>query len=152
MISGIIWKSFPYFMCEIYFFQYSNLNKSNNSPIFKLPPIWRIMNGCGNQQLSLTPFDSDGDTVRVKKLLQNSDLISYNIIKFWHLFYKFNFSKRVENKKTLSLVRCRWATEDESDTASAHDNVRFGSLKEQVERRKYKKYINVFFYFQFVIF
>ena len=75
-------------MCEIYFFQYSNLNKSNNSPIFKLPPIWRIMNGCGNQQLSLTPFDSDGDTVRVKKLLQNSDLISYLTLVLQIIFFK----------------------------------------------------------------
>ena len=92
------------------------------------------MNGCGNQQLSLTPFDSDGDTVRVKKNSQNSDSISYLTDVLLILILK----NELKMKKTLSLVRCRWATEDESDTASAHDNVRFGSLKEQVERGNYK--------------
>lgn len=92
------------------------------------------MNGCGNQQLSLTPFDSDGDTVRVKKNSQNSDSISY----LTDVLLILILQNELKMKKTLSLVRCRWATEDESDTASAHDNVRFGSLKEQVERGNYK--------------
>ena len=38
----------------------------NNSPVFKLPPIWRIMSGCALQAVSLIPFDPDGDTVKCR--------------------------------------------------------------------------------------
>ena len=37
---------------------------TNNTPDFKLPPLWSIMAGCPDQELDLAPYDSDGDTVR----------------------------------------------------------------------------------------
>jgi len=39
---------------------------NNNSPSFKLPPLWLIMAGCPNQQIDLAPFDADGDNVRCR--------------------------------------------------------------------------------------
>lgn len=38
----------------------------NNSPKIKLPPLWLIMAGCGNQQIDLAPVDPDGDSVRCR--------------------------------------------------------------------------------------
>lgn len=39
---------------------------NNNSPAFKLPPLWLIMAGCPAQQIDLNPIDADGDTVRCR--------------------------------------------------------------------------------------
>ena len=39
---------------------------NNNSPTFKLPPLWLIMSGCGNQSIDLAPIDPDGDIVRCR--------------------------------------------------------------------------------------
>jgi hypothetical protein len=39
---------------------------NNNTPKFKLPPLWMIMAGCGNQQIDLAPTDADGDSVRCR--------------------------------------------------------------------------------------
>jgi len=36
----------------------------NNSPVVKVPPLWRILHGCESQDLELAPFDADGDVVR----------------------------------------------------------------------------------------
>ena len=41
-------------------------NLENNSPIVKIPQIWRIMSGCNDQAVHLSPFDLDGDTVRCR--------------------------------------------------------------------------------------
>lgn len=38
----------------------------NNSPSFKLPPVWKIMTGCPDQQIDLAPADIDGDRVRCR--------------------------------------------------------------------------------------
>ena len=38
----------------------------NNTPTFKLPPLWLIMAGCPNQEIDLTPVDADGDRVRCR--------------------------------------------------------------------------------------
>ena len=35
----------------------------NNTPTFKHPPVWKIMNGCDGQTIHLSPSDADGDTV-----------------------------------------------------------------------------------------
>jgi len=39
---------------------------NNNSPSFKLPPLWLIMAGCPNQQIDLAPSDADGDNIRCR--------------------------------------------------------------------------------------
>lgn len=39
---------------------------TNNTPDFKLPPLWLIMAGCPNQEIDLAPHDFDGDTVRCR--------------------------------------------------------------------------------------
>ena len=38
----------------------------NNTPTFKLPPLWLIMAGCPDQQIDLAPRDMDGDSVRCR--------------------------------------------------------------------------------------
>ena len=50
---------------------------TNNTPDFKLPPLWLIMAGCPNQEVDLAPYDFDGDTVRVAI---NSNLTEYLLI------------------------------------------------------------------------
>jgi len=39
---------------------------NNNTPTFKLPPLWMIMAGCPNQTIDLAPTDPDGDSVRCR--------------------------------------------------------------------------------------
>ena len=39
---------------------------SNNSPSFKLPPIWLIMSKCDGQYIDLAPTDQDGDRVKCR--------------------------------------------------------------------------------------
>lgn len=41
-------------------------DSTNNSPFFESPPLWRILDGCGEQQLFLNPTDADGDTIRCR--------------------------------------------------------------------------------------
>ena len=38
----------------------------NNSPSFKLPPLWLIMAGCSQQFIDLAPVDPDGDIVKCR--------------------------------------------------------------------------------------
>ena len=38
----------------------------NNTPLVKVPPIWRIMSGCPDQILNLNPVDLDGDLIRCR--------------------------------------------------------------------------------------
>ena len=38
----------------------------NNSPTFKLPPLWLIMAGCPEQKIDLAPTDADGDQIRCR--------------------------------------------------------------------------------------
>ena len=44
--------------------QFNDLD--NNSPTFKLPPLWLIMAGCPNQMIDLAPSDMDGDKVKCR--------------------------------------------------------------------------------------
>ena len=46
--------------------QFMTINdRNNNSPSFKLPPLWLIMAGCPSQSINLAPTDPDGDKVGV---------------------------------------------------------------------------------------
>ena len=50
-----------------YMTQYMRVNDvDNNTPTFKLPPLWLIMAGCPSQKIDLAPVDSDGDKVRCR--------------------------------------------------------------------------------------
>ena len=47
--------------------QYMTVNDvDNNSPSFKLPPLWLIMAGCPDQYIDLAPTDPDGDRIRCR--------------------------------------------------------------------------------------
>ena len=47
--------------------QYMRVNdRTNNSPSFKLPPLWLIMAGCPAQSINLAPTDPDGDKIRCR--------------------------------------------------------------------------------------
>ena len=46
---------------------------TNNSPVFTHPPLWRIMSGCDEQQMNLSPKDPDGDTVKCRWALLESE-------------------------------------------------------------------------------
>ena len=47
--------------------QYMKINDvDNNTPVFKLPPLWLIMAGCPDQKVELKPNDLDGDRVKCR--------------------------------------------------------------------------------------
>jgi hypothetical protein len=56
---------------------------NNNTPSFKLPPLWLIMAGCPNQQIDLAPFDADGDNVRCRWATFAEAGGAYNIPGNW---------------------------------------------------------------------
>jgi len=56
---------------------------NNNSPSFKLPPLWLIMAGCPNQQIDLAPFDADGDNVRCRWATFAESGGAYNFPGYW---------------------------------------------------------------------
>ena len=52
--------------------QYMTVNDvDNNSPTFKLPPLWLIMAGCSGQRIDLAPTDADGDQIRCRWATEN---------------------------------------------------------------------------------
>lgn len=56
---------------------------NNNSPSFKLPPLWLIMAGCPNQQIDLAPSDADGDNVTCRWATASEAGGAYNIPGAW---------------------------------------------------------------------
>ena len=46
---------------------------TNNSPVFTHPPLWRVMSGCDGQQIDLSPNDPDGDKVKCRWAVLESE-------------------------------------------------------------------------------
>jgi len=61
--------------------QINDLN--NNTPQFKLPPLWLIMAGCANQQIDLAPVDPDGDSVRCRWATSTEAQGAYTNPSYW---------------------------------------------------------------------
>ena len=56
---------------------------NNNTPQFKLPPLWLIMAGCANQQIDLAPVDPDGDSVRCRWATSTEAQGAYTNPSYW---------------------------------------------------------------------